>query len=166
MDVIFDNMKNQLLPFVALCSLVFSACTDQRGEQMEYAIYQVGFQPNIGSVFMTELEDGEIEINIELAAFSRDFHQAHLHFGDINTLGELAYRLNDLNGATGQSKTVLKNVKLSDGSKLTFQRLMEMDGSIKVHSADPDLKSAVVAFGNIGRNENLLSSGITVCTGH
>ena len=78
----------------------------------------------------------------------------------------MAYRLENVDGSTGLSTTILDNVELSDGSILDYDKLLEMDGSIKVHLNSELFKNTVLAFGNIGKNDNYLASGITMCTGH
>ena len=64
------------------------------------------------------------------------------------------------------SSTILENVKLSSGEIFTYDLLQEMNGSVKIHLSDDLFKHVVLAYGNIGANENYLSDGVTVCTGH
>lgn len=165
MIVRFDSMKNLLLLLV-IASLLTSCKEEAERPATEYIIYQIGYMRAQGTVTVTDLDVGKIAVEVQLVPFQDGSYPTHLHFGSINLVGELAYRLNDLDGKTGKSRTVLDNVELSDGTLLTYDLLMEMDGSIKVHMAQPELKDAVVAFGNIGKNDNYLSSGISICTGH
>ncbi len=162
------EMMKILTRFIVLSVLfTLGSCAEQEPQTVDYSLYQISFsQPTLGNVAVTDLDNGKIEVNIELNPFSKGSYPAHLHFGGINTVGELAYRLNDVDGETGKSRTVLDNVELSDGTVLTYEKLLEMDGSIKVHYAQSRLKDAVVAYGNIGKNDNYFSNGITVCVGH
>lgn len=159
-------MKKILLPLSLLAVLLGACSTENEVPELEYSIYQIAYLPSLGNVYVRDLGEGQLEIEININPIVEGKYPAHLHFGSINTVGELAYRLTDLDGATGTSRTVLRNVELSNGEILTYDNLLEMDGSIKVHMADAEFKDAVIAYGNIGRNDNLLTSGIAVCIGH
>lgn len=168
LTVIFESMARYIfkISLVLGALALFSSCSEEKNESVEYTVYQVGFRATLGTAVVQDLENGKIRIDLTLNPFVDGAYPAHLHFGGINTVGELAYRLNDMDGLTGKSTTILDNVELSDGSILTYEKLLEMDGSIKVHMADALQKSAVLAYGNIGKNDNYLSSGVTICVGH
>ena len=157
-------MRKLILLFLVVG--MFSCGEDENQRETVYTMYQVGWRPTTGSVVITDLGNGKIEVNVKLQSIQEGQYQAHLHFGSINELGELAYRLTDLDGQTGKSRTILDNVELSDGSLLTYDMLLQMDGSVKIHDKDPLIKNTVVAFGNIGENDNFATGGITVCIGH
>lgn len=141
-------------------------CKEEEPPKTVYSLYQAGFTPTNGSATITDLGGGKLKIEINLNPFVKGQYPAHLHFGDIREVGELAYRLQDVDGTTGQSVTVLDRVELSNGEILTYDMLMEMNGSIKVHLNSELFKNTVLAYGNVGENDNFLSNGITVCTGH
>lgn len=167
LDVDLITMKMIARYLLIATIILIASCAEQEPRGTDYSIYQISVsRPTIGNISVTDLDNGKMSIEIQLNPFSKGSYPTHLHFGGINTVGELALQLNDLDGETGRSKTVLNNVELSDGSMLTYERLLEMDGSIKVHNAANNLKNAVVAYGNIGKNDNYLTSGITVCIGH
>ena len=141
-------------------------CSEEEPRERVYSLYQSGFTPTNGTVATTDLGGGKLRITINLKPFVAGQYPAHLHFGTITEVGELAYRLENVDGSTGLSTTILDNVELSDGSILDYDKLLEMDGSIKVHLNSELFKNTVLAFGNIGKNDNYLASGITMCTGH
>jgi hypothetical protein len=147
--------------------LMSSSCQEEdKIPETAYSIYQSGFTPTNGDVTVSDLGGGKLQVKIQLRPFVPGQYEAHLHFGDIREVGELAYRLNDVDGETGFSKTILDRVELSNGEVLTYERFLQMDGSIKVHMSGELFKNTVLAYGNVGKNDNYLSAGITACTGH
>ena len=152
--------------WVLLAGWLFGCGEEVSNREASYVLYQISSTPTRGEAIISELGDGTLEIQVQLKPIGEGSYKAHLHFGSINEVGELAYRLNDIDGETGYSTTVLDKVKLSDGRTLTYDRLMNMDGSIKVHMRGFELENAVLAYGNVGKNDNFLFQGLTVCTGH
>jgi hypothetical protein len=129
-------------------------------------LYQAGFTPTQGAATITDLGSGKLKVEIKLNPFIKGRYPAHLHYGDIREVGELAYRLTDVDGETGKSVTILDRVEMTNGEILTYDLLMEMNGSIKIHLNSELFKNTVLAYGNVGINDNYLSNGITACTGH
>ncbi|MBV6647377.1 MAG: hypothetical protein KI790_18105 [Cyclobacteriaceae bacterium] len=156
-----------LVPFTLL---IFSACQKNEiadNRESVYLLHQAGYNPIRGEVTFTELEPGKLQVSIELENTEAGHSfPAHLHFGSIREVGELAYRLEEVDGANGRSITILDNVQLSDGQTLTYDLLDEINGSVKIHLDSELFKNMVLAFGNIGKNENYMVNGVTVCTGH
>ena len=150
---------------ILLILLCFFSCKE-KNRSIQYNIYQISFQPTIGTIYVNDLGEGRVEIDIQLTPIVDGKYPTHLHFGNTNIIGKLAYQLSDLDGKTGRSRTVLNNVKLSNGEILTFDKVLEMDGSIKIHMDTFTLKDAVIAFGNVGKNDNSLTLGMSVCTNH
>ena len=155
---------------MSLGLIIVVACEQETEPQLrenEYSLHRVGFTNVSGVVTFTEQESGAIlvSINLENTQEGQPF-PAHLHFGTISETGELAFRLNDVDGATGSSSTLLDNVELSNGETLTFDMLDTMNGSVKIHLNDSFFKNIAIASGNIGKNENYDLNGIAVCTGH
>lgn len=160
-------MKN-LLPLIMI-SLLALGCQEQedKNRSMSYNMYQATSSPVRGEVIFTELADGKIQVEISLAnTFKEVRHPAHLHFGSVKEIGELALALNPVDGNTGNSVTVLDQVPLSNGEVFSFDQLYEMNGSVKIHISETFFKDKVLSFGNIGKNENYDVGGVTVCTGH
>lgn len=162
-------MKTLLLP---LLILVIAACDVNEDptevvKEKTYLLHRANYNPTKGTVTIRELTPGKLEFSIQLSNTAQgNEHPAHLHFGSVSEVGELAYRLNPVDGATGTSVTILDQVKLSNGQVLDFALLQQMDGSVKVHMNDNYFKHYVLAFGNIGQNEDYFFDGVAVCTGH
>ncbi|MDH5609732.1 MAG: hypothetical protein OEY56_09630 [Cyclobacteriaceae bacterium] len=135
--------------------------------QSKYLLHRAGYYPVRGDVVFTELEPGKLEVVITLENTEEKYDfPAHLHFGSINEVGELAFKLEDVVGTTGKSVTILDQVPLSTGEILTYDLLRQMNGSIKIHLADGMFSNIVLSYGNIGINQNYITDGVTICVGH
>lgn len=151
--------------------VLFAGCeSDDPTDSLQkstYYLHRANYNPVSGKVTVTELSPGKLEFHIVLENTQEGIeHPAHLHFGSVSEVGDLAYRLNPVDGSTGESYTVLDNEVLTTGDTLTYSRFLEMDGSIKVHMNEDYFKHMVLAFGNVGKNEDYLFDGVAVCTGH
>ena len=136
-------------------------------EEKSYYLFRAGYEPVHGEVVFSNLGDGTVGVSIDLQNTDARFDfPAHLHFGSIKEVGELAIRLEDVDGATGKSVTDLKDVVMPNGEQFRFEMLDEFNGSVKIHLAEGVLGQYVLTYGNIGANENYFADGITVCTGH
>ncbi len=162
-------MKQVIFSLLALITLACSTNEEPENiiREQTYLLHRATQTRINGTATVTELGPGRVKITIQLQNTAAGFaHPAHLHFGSIEEVGELAYKLNDVDGATGKSETVLDQVTLEDGSVLDYLMLQEMNGSIKVHMNDSFFKPFVLTYGNIGQNENFLFDGAATCTGH
>jgi hypothetical protein len=156
-----------IINILVLCVFVgLLGCQQEEGVEKNYWLYQAGFTPTNGNVKATDLGDGSIKLEIQLKPFIPGQYPSHLHFGDILETGELAVRLTDLDGKTGKSVTILKDQEMSNGELLTFQKFLALNASIRVHTNDLLNKSVVVAYGNVGKNDNYLDVGLSTCIGH
>lgn len=149
---------------------VVSGCNEPEQvtqRQKIYNMHQANLNPTKGSVVFTELAPARIQVEITLAnTWEGVDHPAHLHFGSVREIGELATVLTPVDGATGKSVTILDQVKLTSGQLLTYELLDQINGSVKVHMNDSYYKHLVLSFGNIGLNEDYTFDGTAVCTGH
>lgn len=157
-----------IIPALLLLMLTtFCSETKVEPRQSTYYIHQANFNPVRGQATFTDLGAGKMEVSISLVNTSpySDF-PAHIHFGSVNEVGELAFALNPVDGVSGKSVTILDQVELSNGDILTYDRLKEINGSIKIHMNSNLFKHMVLAFGNIGKNEDYFFDGVAVCVGH
>lgn len=162
-------MKNFF--FIFLAALALACNLNEEPEKLlkeqTYLLHRATYNPTRGTATVTELGPGKIRITIELQNTTEGTeHPAHLHFGSIAEVGQLACKLNPVDGATGKSVTIIDQKLLSNGVILDYDLLMKMNGSIKVHLNDSYFKQMVLAYGNIGENENYLFDGVSTCTGH
>ena len=74
--------------------------------------------------------------------------------GSISEVGELAFRLNPIDGSTGTSVTILDQAQLSNGEILTYDSFLSMNGSIKIHMDELYFKNMVLSYANVGSNQD------------
>jgi hypothetical protein len=156
-----------LLPILLVFLLITSCQQDQTEPRKKtYYMNRANLNQVKGTAVFEELSPGKIKVEIKLSNILPDAeHPAHLHFGSVREVGELAFALNPV-GGSGKSVTILDQVTLSNGEPFTYELLDEMNGSIKIHMNDNLFKHMVLAFGNIGKNEDYFFDGVAVCTGH
>ncbi|MEO1055019.1 MAG: hypothetical protein AAFX87_30575 [Bacteroidota bacterium] len=120
------------------------------GNETTYTLFQGSeFEIN-GTITFREKVDGSTTAIVELNGTEGDLlHPVHLHIGDISADGDIAALLNPVIGNSGISETEI--TILADESRITYQQLITLDASIKVHLADfGDGANVVLAGGNIG----------------
>ncbi len=162
----FCFMRRFSIVAVVLIMILTGCQEEEMANEVSFELFQAGFKPTRGAVNFTELGPAKIRVHVDLSPIGEGEYAAHLHYGNIREVGELAYRLTPVNGETGQSVTVLDQVVLPDGELLTFEVLERMNGSVKVHQNTELFSNLVLAYGNVGANDNYLSAGIAQCTGH
>jgi hypothetical protein len=127
--------------------------SDFTGNESTYALLPGSTYNVSGSIIIKEKVNGSSVITIQLTGTEGDIeHPVHLHVGNIETQNAaILAMLNPVIGKTGISETIF--TQLSDESPITYQQLIHLDGSIKVHLAasGPD-KDIILAAGNIGSN--------------
>jgi len=163
------KMVRKTLLASVLAVVLFSCTSSEENKLREstYLLHRVGTTPINGVVTFTEINSQTVQVDVSLENTVDGIpFPAHLHFGTIGETGELAFRLNDVEGASGRSTTTLENVELSNGDRFSFDLLETMNGSVKIHLNDSFLKNVAIASGNIGSNQNSSTEGIAVCTGH
>lgn len=151
-----------LLIIIILASCQENAITESEftGRETVYAL-QPGSQYAIsGTVTFKERTLGDTFVLLSLTGTEGEIqHPVHLHLGDISAPGaEISAVLNPVFGKTGKSETIL--AQLADESNVSYQDLIEMEASIKVHLAEsgPD-RDIILAGGNIGELGKSISSG-------
>ena len=77
-------------------------------------------------------------------------YPTHIHAGVAGTSGPIILGLNNVDGATGKSKTQI--TKLNDGTDLPYTEIKNLDAYINVHKSTADI-ATIVAQGNIGIND-------------
>ncbi len=154
-----SNTLKQINVFIALMGFVtLMSCNDDEGEDImptenskDYALGSV-VDPGIsGSATFTELSDGTVEIILDLSGTpDGGMHPAHIHANTAVEGGDIVLTLNEVDGSTGMSTTVVS--VLNDGTPISFTELLAFDGYINVHLSATEI-STIVAQGDIGQNE-------------
>ncbi|SHM72884.1 hypothetical protein SAMN04488057_103104 [Cyclobacterium lianum] len=168
-------MKYTLICALLLCGITSCEQDPIRPDdnRISYDLYQSSDFNFDGKATFQELENGDIELLVELfGAPSADpyFYTGHLHFGSFDQAeAPIAHLLNPIDSRTLSSRTIIG--RLSDGSDLNVEDLIDFDGHIKIHLADqgPDY-NIILASGNIGKNDNsreaFNSSKLSLCVPH
>jgi hypothetical protein len=140
------------------------------GQSLEFDLFKSSEFDYNGTLLVQELTSGDLEFVIQLEGAKSSgliSFPSHLHFGGYELAeAPIAQLLTPVSGNDLKSVTVVN--LLSDGSKLTFDKMKNFDGHVKIHLANdgPDYGVILVA-GNVGANLNAESafdpSKITVC---
>lgn len=164
---------NRIIVFL-LVIIILTSCQDNAvneseftGREMVYALQPGSEYAISGTVTFKERKTQNTLVLLSLTGTEGGIkHPVHLHLGDISTpAAEISAVLNPVLGKTGKSETVLS--QLADETSITYQNLIEMEASIKVHLAEsgPD-RDIILAGGNIGELGKSIASGrvdIGVC---
>ena len=104
-----------------------------------------------GDITFAERVNGETLVTIDLEGTTMGGdHPAHIHTESVAEGGGIVISLNNVDGATGISKT---NIAQNDeGSIITYSDLKEFDGHAKVHMSGSNL-GTIIAEGDIGINK-------------
>ena len=103
-----------------------------------------------GTVKFEERKNGEAVATITLDGTSAgNTHPAHIHNNSAAEGGGIAIDFNPVDGATGISKTNVK--QLNDATPITYSDLLDFDGYVNVHLSSAQL-STLIAQGDIGGN--------------
>lgn len=125
--------------------------SDLTGNETTYALQQTSEFAVSGTVTFKEKRDGSALIVVDLQGTDGDVElPVHLHMGDITTPdAEVAALLSPVIGSTGRSETQFN--QLADETRLSYNDLLKLEASIKVHLSDvgPE-RDIVLAGGNIG----------------
>lgn len=152
-------MQLRPLIFSVIALVCLSSCQDDEtdpagltGRSVAYPLFtgaaEWGYE---GEAIFAERNDGFTLLTIKLdGPLGTAKFPAHLHQGPYNLEADMAAMLMPVDAATGESKTVLK--QLASGEDITYEELIDFDGHIKVHLGDGDDKAVILAYGNIGSN--------------
>jgi hypothetical protein len=143
--------------FVAATFLVlgFSGCDDDDGPSLtgDNTVYELDSRSNpgiSGNVTFSKQTDNSILITIQLTGTQAGGnHPAHIHSDNSVDGGPIVIDLNNVDGSTGRSETVV--TAFNDGTPVTYEELIEYDGHVNVHAA-ADNMSTLIAQGDIGEN--------------
>ena len=149
----FDGYINVHLSSGALGTLVVQGDFGQNKLTSEEEIYDLNENSGSGisgNVTFTKRRNNETLITILLdGTVQDDMHPAHIHANSTTEGGSILLDLSDVNGETGLSKTQVAS--LNDGSPVTYDDLVQLNGHINVHLSKENLAS-IIARGNIGIN--------------
>lgn len=151
------HLKVKLLLLVMGISLFFVACDNDDApaptvvNSKVYQLGAVGTSGVIGTATIIEKSDATLSVELELKnTVAGSAHPAHIHLNTAAEGGDIALTLKAVDGTTGKSITVFN--ALDNGTKITYQELLNFDGYINVHLSASSL-ATLVAQGDIGQNQ-------------
>ena len=155
-------MKNffrlSFLSCLLLASMTFFiGCSDDEtlpqltGESKQFVLFAKSNPAVSGTVTISKRNDNATLITIQLRGTSAGgSHPAHIHANSAAESGGIVLDLTAVDGSTGKSETVVKS--LNNGSPITYDQLINLDGYVNVHLSGTDL-ATLIAQGDIGINE-------------
>lgn len=147
-----------LLAFLVLFS--FYGCQEDEtageftGRLTTYQLVAGSGQDIEGTVTLKEKADHSTRVIIDMTPTGGSLlHPVHLHYGTMIPDADMAAMLHPVDGTNGRSVTDLS--MLMDDTPITYEELLIFDGHIKVHLDDGPHKSVVIAYTNIGKNNDM-----------
>jgi hypothetical protein len=149
----------KLTAVTCLLAVFVSACDDDdkndgpnlTGESKTYTLNSVSDPDISGTVKFSERSDNTTLVTIDLdGTTSGNTHVAHIHENDAAETGDIIIDLNTIPGSSGKSETIVS--ELNNGTDITYNELLELNGYVNVHLSASDL-ATLIAQGDIGENE-------------
>ena len=120
-------------------------------ESKTYTLFEKSNSGVSGTAKFVNQQDGSVLVELNLTGTpSNGMHPSHIHFNTAAEGGGIAVMLNDVDGSTGMSQTIV--TQTTNGMSLDYETLLDFDGYINIHLSAADL-ATVVAQGDIGQNE-------------
>jgi hypothetical protein len=154
----------KVMVVASMATVFIAACNDDddgsdiglTGESKTYTLNSVSNPAISGTVKFAERDDNSTVVTIDLTGTtSGNTHPAHIHENTAAETGGIIIDLNSINGGTGMSETVV--TKLNNGTTITYDELLMLNGYTNVHLSAADL-ATLIAQGDIGENELTASS--------
>ena len=137
--------------------IYFTGCSEDdpmpqlTGDSKQFALASKSNPAISGTVTFSKRDDNATLITVQLSGTSAGgSHPAHIHASTAAEGGAILLDLIAIDGASGKSETAVK--ALNDGSLITYDQLISMDGYVNVHFSSSDL-GTLIAQGDIGQNE-------------
>jgi len=152
-------LKTKTILMLFISSLFLVNCNDDDDNEMintivetkTYQLFEVADSGISGSATFAKQSNDAILITLSLLGTTQTgLHPSHIHMNTAAEGGDIAISLNEVNGSTGLSETVI--TQTDDGTPISYEDLLDFDGYINVHLSAQDL-ATVVAQGDIGQNE-------------
>jgi hypothetical protein len=154
-------MKNAIIRFgVYLLAAVsfglgFTSCGDDdmgnpTGNQTVFNLAEKENSGVSGVVAFIELDNGTVLVRINaIGTTAGNSHPVHVHFNNWVDTGDIAIMLNDIDGATGTSETVIRTT--TENVRLRYADLENFNGYVNVHKSMAELEVEIAQV-DIGQN--------------
>ena len=121
------------------------------GTSKQYSLFSQSNPAISGTVTFAKRSDNATLITVKLNGTSAGgSHPAHIHANTAAETGGIILDLTSVDGATGKSETIVS--KLKDGTAVTYEQLIDLNGYVNVHVSATNL-ATLIAQGDIGQNE-------------
>jgi len=151
-------MKNYALILFLMVSTMFSGCSKDDSSDNDpdneplgkstYELTEMNSSGVMGTVTITENEDGTATVNIKLEGSTTDIHPAFIYHGNVSQDTGIAITLNACTCETSTTEVS----QLDNGTKISYDGLNAFNGNVRIHESTSD--DTIVASGNIGVNGN------------
>lgn len=147
-------MKSSLSILALTCSLLFISCKKDDVSQavimqsIEYTIYDVSGSNITGKATFTQEDNGSTHVLIQLEDSSTSQNPAYIRFNTASEGGDVAITLKACECLI--SNTTI--TKLDNGTSITYEGLIQLNGHITIH--DGNSQSSILAVADIGSNSN------------
>lgn len=147
-------MKSSPYFFITIAFVMLTACKKDDVNTVilrstEYQLVPVAGSNVTGTATFTEDSNKATEVLIELTGSSTATHPAYIRFNSGSEGGTIALTLKACECAV--SHTVVS--KLDDGTTISYDGLLKLDGHISIHESAADM-GTIVAVADIGANAN------------
>lgn len=150
----FDGYVNVHLSEATLGTLIAQGDIGQNeltGDSKEYDLGPVSNPDISGTATFAKRINGETLITVSLTGTTAgNEHPSHIHANSAAQGGGIVIDLNDIDGATGESKTNVS--QRNDATPITYDELLNFNGYLNVHLSSTVL-GTLIAQGDIGQNE-------------
>lgn len=120
------------------------------GREKDYTLASVTNPGISGMIRFQERVDGTTLVSIGMEGTDAGkSHPAHIHESSAAETGVIIVDFSNVDGATGKSFTNVS--KYNNGTPLTYEELLTIDGYVNVHISPSDL-STLIGQGDIGQN--------------
>ncbi len=158
-------LKSRLVQclLVIICTLYVGCKKSDPGPQVTTVSKQFNLisksNPSInGTVTFAKRDDAATLVTIQLKGTTAGAtHPAHIHANTAAEGGNIILDLTNVDGASGKSETVVKTLK--DGSLVTYEQLININGYVNVHFSSTDL-ATLIAQGDVGQNELTITNKV------
>lgn len=159
------NFLKSIYTVLIAVMIIFSGCTkeetaepvqtnketagDNLRQMQVYPLSSVS-DPSISGTVSFQKAGPNTKVTIILEGTMADGdHPAHIHFNSVAEGGGIAVSLNNVNGSSGRSTTIVN--MMDNGTTITYEDLLNFDGHVNVHVSPANL-ATLIAQGDIGSN--------------
>nr|AWJ66109.1 hypothetical protein [uncultured bacterium] len=144
-------MKILKVLIILVVCLSFTNCSNEDDSaQLRSQIYQLRYVEDpslLGKVIISENPDNSINILMELNGTSSEVHPTFIYYNNLAQGGPVAITLDPCGCKVSNTRVT----KLDNGTKISFDELINFNGHLKVHRSEIHMET-ILLQGEIGKN--------------